>query len=152
MIDHLDTLLHRLFRDSIAELTSDAQVRFQPPDEDWRALVPTITDAAGNPANSLNVYLADLRENRKLRSNARERTVVDREVFETPPARRVDCHYLISAWSPVAASIAHRADTRRARPARRSGARARRARPARPGGDLRAHRIRPKSPPAAARG
>jgi len=106
MIDHLDTLLHRLFRNSIAELTSDAQVRFQPPDEDWRALVPAITDAAGSPANSLNVYLADLRENRKLRSNARERTVVDRDVFEEPPARRVDCHYLISAWSPVAVSMA----------------------------------------------
>jgi hypothetical protein len=106
MIDYLDTLLHRLFRNSIAELTSDAQVRFQPPDEDWRGLVPTITDVAGNPANSLNVYLADLRENRKLRSNARERTILDHDVLETPPARRVDCHYLISAWSPVSVSIA----------------------------------------------
>jgi hypothetical protein len=106
MIDHVDTLLHRLFRNSIAELTSDAQVRFQPPDEEWRALVPTIGDAAGNPANSLNVYLADLRENRRLRSNARERTTIGHEVFETPPARRIDCHYLISAWSPVAVSIA----------------------------------------------
>src|SRR5262245_25712331 len=106
MIDHLDTLLHRLFRNSIAELTADTQVRFQPPDEDWRALVPTITDGAGNPANSLNVYLADLRENRSLRSNERERTVVGSDVFETPPARRVDCHYLVSAWSPVAVSIA----------------------------------------------
>jgi len=36
MIDHLDNLLHRLFRHSIAELTADAQIRFQPPDEDWR--------------------------------------------------------------------------------------------------------------------
>lgn len=106
MIDHLDTLLHRLLRTSIAELSSDAQVRFQPPDEDWRMLVPNITDANGNPANSLNVYLADLRENRRLRSNARERTVVDKDVFEEPPARRVDCHYLISAWSPVTVSMA----------------------------------------------
>jgi len=106
MIDYLDALLHRLLRDSIAELTSDAQVRFQPPDEDWRALVPSIADADGNPANSLNVYLADLRENRRLRSNARERNVIDKDVYETPPPRRVDCHYLISAWSPVAVSIA----------------------------------------------
>jgi len=106
VIDHLDLVLHRLFRNSIAELTSDAQVRFQPPDEDWRALVPSITDASGFPANSLNVYLADLRENRKLRSNERERTTIGSDVFETPPARRVDCHYLISAWSPVAVSIA----------------------------------------------
>lgn len=106
MIDHLDTLLHRLFRNSIAELTADAQVRFQPPDEDWRSLVPGITDAAGNPGNSLNVYLVDLRENRKLRTNERERMVQGSDIFEVPPARRVDCHYLISAWSPVSVTIA----------------------------------------------
>ena len=106
MIDHLDTLLHRLFRNSIAELTADTQVRFQPPDEDWRSLVPGITDGAGNPGNSLNVYLIDLRENRKLRSNERERMVQGTDIFEVPPVRRVDCHYLISAWSPVTVSIA----------------------------------------------
>ena len=43
----------------------------------------------------------DLRENRKLRTNERERTYVGSDVYETPPPRRVDCHYLISAWSPV---------------------------------------------------
>jgi hypothetical protein len=106
MIDHLDALLHRLFRNSIAELTADTQVRFQPPDEDWRSLVPTITDGAGNPGNSLNVYLVDLRENRKLRTNERERMVQGSDIFEVPPARRVDCHYLISAWSPVSVTIA----------------------------------------------
>jgi len=104
MIDHLDTLLHRLFRHSIAELTANGQVRFDPPDEAWRALVSTITDAAGLHANSLNVYLADLRENRKLKTNAREQRVVEREIYEARPPRRVDCHYLISAWSPVAPS------------------------------------------------
>lgn len=101
MIDYLDTLLHRLFLNRVAGLTDDGQVRFQPPDEDWRAMVPDITDSAGHPANSLNIYLIDLRENRKLRSNARERRVIDQDVYETPPPRRVDCHYLISAWSPV---------------------------------------------------
>lgn len=106
MIDHLDILLHRLFRNSIAELTADTQVRFQPPDEDWRSLVPGITDGAGNPGNSLNVYLVDLRENRKLRSNERERITQGGDIFETSPSRRVDCHYLISAWSPVTVSIA----------------------------------------------
>lgn len=105
MIDHLDTLLHRLFRYSVAELTADAQIRFQPPDEDWRAMVPGITDGSGNPANSLNVYLVDLRENRKLRTNERERVAQGGDWFEVPPPRRVDCHYLISAWSPVAPSM-----------------------------------------------
>lgn len=105
MIDHLDSLLHRLFRHSIGELTADAQIRFQPPDEDWRALVPGITDGSGNPANSLNVYLVDLRENRRLRTNERERVPLGGDWYEVPPPRRVDCHYLISAWSPVAPSM-----------------------------------------------
>jgi hypothetical protein len=103
MIDHLDQLLHRLFRYAIAEITADGQVRFQPPDEDWRQLVGTITDGAGSPANSLNVYLVDLRENRRLRTNERDQMVVEQDVFEVPPPRRVDCHYLISAWSPITA-------------------------------------------------
>lgn len=106
MIDYLDLLLHRLLRTRIAQLTSDAQVRFQPPDDEWRALVPTLTDADGNPANALNVYLVDLRENRTLRTNERERVTMGPLVIEMPPPRRIDCHYLISAWSPVAVSIA----------------------------------------------
>jgi len=51
------------------------------------------------PKKALNVYLADLRENRKLRSNESidnvENGVVHRELAPV----RVDCHYLISAWS-----------------------------------------------------
>src|SRR5688572_20264745 len=104
MIDLLDLLLLRLLRWQVGELTSNSQVRFQPPDEDWRAMVPNIADANGNPANALNVYLADLRENRRLRTNERERTYVGSDVYVTPPPRRVDCHYLISAWSPMQAT------------------------------------------------
>jgi hypothetical protein len=106
MIDHLDRLIVRVLRNGVAEITSDGQVRFQPPDEDWRAMVPTITDGANLVANSLNVYLADLRENRLLRSNERERSVIGNTVLEAPPPRRVDCHYLISAWSPADAGPA----------------------------------------------
>jgi hypothetical protein len=101
MIDHLDTLLFRLFRWQVNELTGNGQVRFQPPDDDWRLMVPNIADGNGFPANSLNVYLIELRENRRLRTNERERAYVGSDVYETPPPRRVDCHYLISAWSPV---------------------------------------------------
>lgn len=106
MIHHLDRLIQRALRNGIAEISADAQVRFQPPDDDWRQQVPNITDGANLLANSLNVYLVDLRENRRLRSNERERTVVNGTVFETPPPRRVDCHYLISAWSPANAGPA----------------------------------------------
>lgn len=100
MIHYLDNLLHRLFLNRISELTDEGQVRFQPPDEDWRTLVSSIG------ANSLNVYLADLRENRKLRTNERNRMPpVGQDIFEVPPPRRVDCHYLISAWSPVSVTL-----------------------------------------------
>ena len=59
---------------------------------------------ASFPANALNVYLVDLRENRTLRSNEVARSVTGGDVFATPAHRRMDCHYLISAWSPAPVS------------------------------------------------
>jgi hypothetical protein len=52
--------------------------------------------------NALNIYLVDLRENRKLRSNERVRTIENGVVSEEPAPARIDCHYLLSAWSPAA--------------------------------------------------
>jgi hypothetical protein len=95
MIHHLDNLLRHLFLAQIADITSEDQVGFQPPDEDWRGHVTNLQH------NALNVYLVDLRENRKLRSNERVRAVQNGMVRETPAPRRVDCHYLITAWSPA---------------------------------------------------
>ena len=150
MIDHLDTLLHRLFRNSIAELTSDAQVRFQPPDEDWRASGADDhrRRRQSRPIRSTSTSPTCARTASCAATSASARWSVS-DVFETPPPRRVDCHYLISAWSPVAVSIGDRSDARRACAARRSGARAGRARRARPGRDLCARRTRPEPPPAA---
>jgi hypothetical protein len=100
MIDQVDATLRQLFITRVPGITSVAQVKFQPPDDVWRNYVKTLT-VGGNPANAVNVYLVDLRENRKLRSNERERTTVNGDVLETVSPRRVDCHYLISAWSPA---------------------------------------------------
>jgi hypothetical protein len=72
MIQHLDNLLRHRFLAQIDEITSEDQVGFQPPDEDWRGHVANLQ------RNGLNVYLVDLRENRQLRSNeraARSKTV-----------------------------------------------------------------------------
>jgi hypothetical protein len=80
-------------------------VGFQPPNADWRTSVTNLT-VGGQPANALNVYLTDLRENRKLRSNERIRSVENGAVSEGPVPARLDCHYLISAWSPAAMSPA----------------------------------------------
>ncbi|MFY9608513.1 MAG: Pvc16 family protein [Blastocatellia bacterium] len=105
MIDLLDNLLRQILMDQIAEITDEAQVRFQPPDQDWRTYVSNLVIAA-NPANAVNVYLADVRENRQLRSNERVRTVANGFVNEEPAPVRMDLHYLISAWSPATVSPA----------------------------------------------
>jgi Pvc16 N-terminal domain/Carboxypeptidase regulatory-like domain len=100
VIDQLDILLRKLITSTVAGFASDDQVRFQPPDDDWRTYVKTLS-IAGQPANALNFYLVDLRENRKLRSNDKVRSVQNGDISETPAPRRLDCHYLISAWSPA---------------------------------------------------
>jgi hypothetical protein len=98
VIPHLDNLLRHLFVDRIAEILGDDQVGFQPPDQDWRTYV------AGLSGIALNVYLVAVTENRKLRSNERIREYDGGGVHETPAPRRMDCHYLITAWSPVTPS------------------------------------------------
>lgn len=103
MIDLFDNLLRQVLIEQIGELADEAQIRFQPPDTDWRTYVSNLT-VGGQPANALNIYLADLRENRKLRSNERVRSVENGIVSEEPAPARIDCHYLISAWSPAAVS------------------------------------------------
>jgi hypothetical protein len=105
VLDLFDNLLRQLLIDEIAELTDEAQVRFQPPDGDWRTYVANLT-VGGQPANALNVYLADLRENRKLRSNERVRSIENGVVTEEPAPARLDCHYLVSSWSPAGVSPA----------------------------------------------
>jgi hypothetical protein len=105
MIDLLDNLIRELLIEQITELIDETQVRFQPPDQDWRTFVSNLT-VGGNPVNALNVYLVDLRENRQLRSNERLRTFANGVVNEEPAPARVDCHYLVSAWSPATVSPA----------------------------------------------
>jgi hypothetical protein len=100
MITHLNNLLRHLLLSQIDELTAEAQVRFQPPDDDWRTFVGNL------PQTALNLYLVDLRENRKLRSNARVRSTENGQVSEQPAPMRLDCHYLITAWSPAQATDA----------------------------------------------
>jgi hypothetical protein len=105
MIEIFDDLLRQVLIDQIAQITDETQVRFQPPDTDWRTFVANLT-VGGQPANALNIYLADLRENRKLRSNERVRSVENGIVSVEPAPARLDGHYLISAWSPATVSLA----------------------------------------------
>jgi Pvc16 N-terminal domain/Carboxypeptidase regulatory-like domain len=101
MLRDVDEALRGLFRAGMTTLgagtpagVTDGQVGFGPPDTDW------ISDVSGlSPNRAINVYLADLRENRALRSNERLSTE-DGNVRPAPV--RLDCHYLVSAWSPSA--------------------------------------------------
>jgi Pvc16 N-terminal domain/Carboxypeptidase regulatory-like domain len=100
VIAHLDNMLRHLLLARVDEITDETQVRFQPPDDAWRSFVANLT-VNGQPANALNVYLADVRENRVLRTNERVRGFENGTLTETPAPRRMDCHYLMSAWSPA---------------------------------------------------
>ena len=72
MIDYLDNILRDLLLGRVIGITDESQVRFQPPDDDWRTYVANLT-VGGEPANALNVYLLELRENRRLRSNEQQK-------------------------------------------------------------------------------
>lgn len=99
MLDRFDNILRTLFMSEVKALGSSVsgeQVAVQPPDEDWRNSVSL---------KSLNIYLIELRENRKLRSNERVRTYENGSVIDTPAPARLDCHYLITAWSPAQESL-----------------------------------------------
>jgi hypothetical protein len=76
----------------------DSQIGFQPPDDKWRQRVRALT-IAGRPAPSVSVYLVDIRENRSLRTNAVHREIDEGLTTETAAPFRVECHYLITAWS-----------------------------------------------------
>lgn len=69
---------------------------FTVPDSDWQAKVK----AGGN--NRLNIYLYEVRENRDFRRAEWDLiTLPDRTMELDRPPAYFDCHYLLSAWSPV---------------------------------------------------
>ncbi|MER6425926.1 Pvc16 family protein [Streptomyces sp. NPDC001137] len=95
MIEHIDRMLRDLLVARVDGLAATAQVRFEPPDENWRTFVGNLSGLA------LNVYLVELRENRQLRTNERARTQLAGIALSHLAPRRIDLHYLITAWSPA---------------------------------------------------
>jgi len=99
MISFLDRTLRRLFVTRIPGLHRE-HVGFEPPNADWARYVKNLTRVA------LNVYLVGFSEDLKLRSNGRVREVRGGGVVrETRDPRRLECHYMITAWSPAVASL-----------------------------------------------
>lgn len=107
MLSHLDNLLRQVLMDGVTGLSAvpvppatlspviPDQVGFRAPDDLWLRDVTTLQ------LNALNVFLVDLRENRKLRSNERESGVMNGIMYDDVAPARLDCHYLITAWSPT---------------------------------------------------
>ncbi|MGE0441800.1 MAG: Pvc16 family protein [Gemmatimonadales bacterium] len=94
MLDLLDVLIRDvLLGANIPGLGTQAQIRFQAPNGDLR------TDVTNLGQSALCIYLVDLRENRRLRSNERIPRPMNGDLAVEPAPPRVDCHYLISAWS-----------------------------------------------------
>lgn len=95
MLDQVDELIRAVLLRDVPELTSSDQIRFQPPDDDWRTAVANLG------RNAVNIYLVDIRENKALRDHEWQFVFdADGPRREVGPMR-VDCHYLISAWSPA---------------------------------------------------
>ncbi len=95
MLRLLDVMIRDLLVAELVAITSDQQVRFQPPDSTLR------TDVVNLNAPAINVYLVDVRENRHMRSNERTRDISDGVATSERAPDRVDCHYLLSTWSPA---------------------------------------------------
>jgi hypothetical protein len=90
MLDFLDRTLKSLFESRLP-----VSVGFDPPNDHWRT---TVSSTGGN---FLNVYLVELRENRKLRSNELVSEWVGNVLEQEMAPTRLDCHYLVSAWTPA---------------------------------------------------
>jgi hypothetical protein len=97
MINFLNEILRQLFVSRIKDIADSSQVSFELPDEEFRSQVKTLGQ------NVLNLSLVDLRENRTLGGKTPKSWGPAAD--ERPDQRRVDCHYLISAWSPAARSV-----------------------------------------------
>src|SRR5262245_40002301 len=100
MINPLDDLLRDLIQSRIAGLAGPTQVGFAPPNADWKAAVVAAAE------ERVNLYLYDLRENTQLRTNDRDRKPRNSGFVDTLPSPRLDCTYLVTAWSPVAVTPA----------------------------------------------
>lgn len=97
MINALDNILADLIQSQVHVLaTKTEQIGFDPPNQDWRTAVVNLNE------QRLNIYLFDLRENLKLRSNERRRELQQSgwysENYDRP---RLNCMYLLTAWSPA---------------------------------------------------
>jgi hypothetical protein len=94
LIDYLDDLLRTLLSTRIPGLPVN-QISFSAPDGDWRKTI------SGSLGIVLDVYLIELYTNAELHSNEvfMQGSGINQKSVRAPT--RLNCRYLISAWSPV---------------------------------------------------
>ena len=92
MFDDLDRTLQKLLASAVSSLAED-HIYFETPDDKFAHSAPAI-----------DLFLYDVRENRDLRSNEWQVERRNGMVITHPPAVRVDCSYLITAWAGDIAS------------------------------------------------
>lgn len=95
MFDDLDATVKAVLDDAAApaELRA-ADVSFDTPDRDYKPTQATV-----------NLFLHEVSENRTLRDEARVMTRTGNGYTSRMPSLRVDCTYLVTAWSTQAAGL-----------------------------------------------
>ncbi|MBN2088316.1 DUF4255 domain-containing protein [candidate division KSB1 bacterium] len=89
MLNQLDQILKDILDDSKApKELKDAEVSFEIPKENYAPDKDTI-----------NLYLYDIHENRKLRDPSPIYELVDGDFVKKSPPIRVDCSYMLTAWN-----------------------------------------------------
>lgn len=95
VLNAVNLMVRDLIQSRIPTLAGPTQVGFEPPDEHWRTAV------MGGGEDRLNIYLYEIREDLKYRSNERTTTFQQGWLHQNRTPERLDCHYLITAWSPM---------------------------------------------------
>lgn len=95
MIDVLNALLLKLLTTRVPPVLKPSQINFDAPEQVWRNSV------SGKPDIAVNIYLIEMYQNLDLRSNERLAELTAAGVQQTRVPARLNCRYLISAWSPT---------------------------------------------------
>jgi hypothetical protein len=90
------------FLDSVLDKILDTDWVTPPAKPDRSFVIPDDTFQSGLQNLTLNIYLAEIRENREFKRASWDTiTLPDRTTTLSQPPAYFDCHYVISAWSPV---------------------------------------------------
>jgi hypothetical protein len=92
MFHQLDAIITNLLKSRLAAYLATDKLTFS-----FSAPDPDFATAVTPPA--VNLFLYDMRENWELRSNEWREERVNGRYQRTPPPARVDCSYLITAWT-----------------------------------------------------